>query len=80
MDVNTRIGEASTVLRELYYSVVTKRELSSTENLSVLILVFVLILTYGHQSWVMTEILLSQVQAAEMGFCEEFTARHFATN
>jgi len=25
-------------------------------------------LTYGHESWLMTEIILSQIQTAEMGF------------
>ena len=30
--------------------------------------VFVPILTYGHESWIMSEIILSEVQAAEMGF------------
>jgi len=30
--------------------------------------VFVLILTYGHESWEKTERILSQVQAADMGF------------
>jgi len=56
------------VLRELYRSVVTKRELSNTAELSAFKSVFVSILTYGHESWVMTEKILSQVQAAEMGF------------
>ena len=53
----------------LYHSVVTKWGVSNTTKLSVFKLVFILILTYGHESWVMTEKILSQVQAAEMGFC-----------
>jgi len=53
--------------------VVTKRELSNTAKLSVFKSVFLPTLTYGHESWVMTERILSQVQAAEMGFCDEFT-------
>ena len=64
----TRIGKVNAVLRELYRSVVTKRELSNTAKLSVFISVFVPILTCGHESWVMIERILSQVQAAEMGF------------
>jgi len=48
--------------------VVTKREFSNTEKLSVFKSVVVPILTCGHESWVMTEIMLTQVQAAEMGF------------
>ena len=43
---------AETVLRELYRSVVTKRELSNTAKLLVFKSVFVLILTYGNESWV----------------------------
>ena len=46
----------------------TKRELSNAVKLSVLQLVFVPILTYGQESRLMTETMLSQVQAAEMGF------------
>ena len=41
----TRIGKANAVLRELYRSVLTKRELWSTAKLSALKLVFVPILT-----------------------------------
>jgi len=48
----------------------TKRDLSNTAKLSVFISVFVPILTYGygHESWVMTERILTQVQAPKMGF------------
>ena len=53
---------------KFYRSVVTKRELFSTAKPSVFKLIFVPILTYGHESRVMTERILSQVQAAEMGF------------
>jgi len=41
--------------------------------------VFVPILICRSESQVMTEIVLPQVQAAEMDFCEEFTACYFAT-
>jgi len=51
----TRIGKANAVLCELYRYVATKRELSNTAKLSVFKLVFVPILTYGHESWVMAE-------------------------
>ena len=43
-------------------------ELSNIAKLSVFESVFVPILTYGHGSWVMTEKVLSQIQAEEMGF------------
>jgi len=56
------------VLGEFYRCVATKRELSNTANLSVLKSVFVPILTYGHESGVMTERILTQVQWPNMGF------------
>ena len=62
------VGKANAVLREFYRSVVRKRELSNTAKLSVFKLVFVPILTYGHESWAMTERILTQVQTPKMGF------------
>jgi len=44
-ETDTWIGQANAVLRELFCSMVTKRELSNTAKMSVL-LVFVPILTY----------------------------------
>jgi len=52
---------------ELYRSVTTNRELSNTAKLSVFKSIFVPILTYGHESRIMTEIILSQVQAPKIG-------------
>jgi len=69
-EVNTGIGKANAVLRELYRSLVTKRELSNTAKLSVFISVFVRILVYDHESWVMTKRVLSQAQATEMRFAK----------
>ena len=65
---DTRIGKASAVMRALHYSVVMKRELSKKAKLSIFKAVFVPILTYGHESWVMIERMRSQVQASEMRF------------
>ena len=65
---DTRIGEANVVLRELHCPVVTKQEFSNTTKLSVFKSVFVPILSYGHESRVMTERILTQVQAPELGF------------
>ena len=48
-EIDTRIGKVNAALRELYCSVVAKRELSKTAKLSVFKLVFVPILTYGHE-------------------------------
>ena len=45
-----------------------KRELSKKAKLLIFKAVFVPILTYGHESWVMTERMRSQVQASKMRF------------
>ena len=55
-------------MRALHYSVVMKRELSKKAKLSIFKAVFVPILTYGHESWVMTTRMRSQVQATEIRF------------
>ena len=55
-------------MRALHYSVVMKRELSKKAKLLIFKAVFVPILTYGHESWVMTERMRSQVQASESRF------------
>ena len=47
-----------------------KRELSKKAKLSIFKTVFVPILTYGHEFWVMTERVRSQVQASEMRFLQ----------
>ena len=59
-EIDTRIGKANAVLRELHRSV-DKKELPNTAKLSVFVSVFVLILTsgYGHESGVMTERILT---------------------
>jgi len=72
-EIDTRIGKAKAVLRELNSSMVTKRELSNNAKLSGFKPVFVPILICGHESSVMTERILSKVQGAVMGFCEELT-------
>ena len=54
-------------MRQLYRSVLFKREVCTKAKLSVFKSVFVSILTYGHECWVMTERVRSRVQAAEMG-------------
>ena len=45
-----------------------KRELSKKAKLSIFKAVFIPIFTYGHESWVMTERMRSQVQASEIRF------------
>jgi len=66
--IDTRIGEPNAVLRVFYRSVVMKRELWNTARLTVCKSIFAPIRTYSHESWVMTERILSQEQMAEMGF------------
>jgi len=46
---------SSAVMRALQYSVIMKRELYRKANLSGFKIVFVPILTYGYESWVMTK-------------------------
>ena len=48
--IDTLTGKANAVLRDLYCSVVTKRELSKNAKLSIFKSVFVPILTCGHDS------------------------------
>jgi len=52
--INGLVFKANAVLRELYRSVVTKRELSNTAKLLVFKSVFVPIFTYGQESLVVT--------------------------
>ena len=56
-----------------------KRELSKKAKLSVFKTVFVSILTYGHESWVMIERVRSQVQASEMRFFKKSRKLHGLT-
>ena len=67
-ELNIQIGKASAVMQALHYPVAMKRESSKYAKLSIFKTVFVPILTYGHESWVMTERMRSQVQASKMRF------------
>ena len=58
-------------MHQLYRSVVLKPELCTKAKLFVFQSVFVPILTYGYECWLMTEKVRSQVQAAEMGFLQK---------
>ena len=66
--LDVQIGNANAVMRALHYLVVMKGELSKKAKLSIFKTVFCPILTYGHESWVMTEREWSQVQASKMKF------------
>uniref|UniRef100_A0A8C6KI17 Reverse transcriptase domain-containing protein n=1 Tax=Nothobranchius furzeri TaxID=105023 RepID=A0A8C6KI17_NOTFU len=67
-EIDRRIGSASAVMRTLSRSVVVKRELSQNAKLSIYWLIYVPILTYGRELWVMTKRTRSRIQAAEMSF------------
>ena len=71
-ELDTRIEKASAVMRQLYRSVALKRELCTKAKLPVFRSVFVSILTYGHECWVMIERVRSRVQTAEMFFLQKF--------
>ncbi|TWW77709.1 hypothetical protein D4764_12G0010990 [Takifugu flavidus] len=64
------IGAASAVMRALNRSVVVKKELSQKAKLSIYRSIWVPVLTYDHQRWVMTERTRSRIQAAEMSFLQ----------
>ena len=61
------IGAASAVLRALHRPVVVKRKLSQKAKLFIYWSIYVPILTYGHDLWVVTERMRLQIQAAENG-------------
>ena len=55
-------------MRALHYSVVMKRELSKKAKLLIFKIVFVPIFTCGHEFWLMTERVRSQVQESKMRY------------
>ena len=67
-ELDTQIGKASAVMRALHYSVVMKLELSKKAKLSIFKAAFVPILTYDHESGVITKRVRSQMQASEIRF------------
>jgi len=66
--IDAWITITNSVLHKLYRIIVIRQKLSNTSMLSVFKLVYVPILTYGHESCVMTEIVIFQVQAADIGY------------
>ena len=63
-------------MRALHFSVMMKRELLKKAKLSIFKTVFVAILTYGHESLVMTKRMRLVVQASKMSFYEESKEIH----
>ena len=67
-EIDRRIGSASAILRSLYRSVVTKKEVSRRTKMAIFNAVYRPTLIYGHEQWVMTERIRSRIRAAEMRF------------
>ncbi|KAK3535605.1 hypothetical protein QTP70_017246, partial [Hemibagrus guttatus] len=67
-EIDRWISAAAAVMRSMYRSVVVKKELSRKAKLSIYQSIYVPTLTYGHELWVMTERVRSQIQAAKMSF------------
>ncbi|KAF7644066.1 hypothetical protein LDENG_00228770, partial [Lucifuga dentata] len=67
-EIDRRIGAASEVLQMLHRTIVVKRELSQKARLSIYQSIYVLILTYGYELWVVTKRTRSWIQAEEMRF------------
>uniref|UniRef100_A0A8C6MJY5 Reverse transcriptase domain-containing protein n=1 Tax=Nothobranchius furzeri TaxID=105023 RepID=A0A8C6MJY5_NOTFU len=67
-EIDRRIGSASAVMRMVSRSIMVKRELSQKARLSIYWSIYVPILTYGHELWVMTERTRLRIQAVEMSF------------
>ena len=61
-------GKASAVMRALHHSVILKQELSRKAKFLVFKSIFFSILIYGHESWVMSERVQSQMQGSKMRF------------
>ena len=55
-------------MRQLHQSVVLKRELCTKAKLSIFRSVYVPVLTYGHECWIINEKVRFRIQAAKMGF------------
>jgi len=67
-EIDTRIGKANAVMRELHRFVISKRELQHTAKHSAFKSVFVPILNQGHESLIMVIRMLPQAQPARMGY------------
>ncbi|KAK3515996.1 hypothetical protein QTP70_000711 [Hemibagrus guttatus] len=67
-EIDRWIGAAAAVTWSTYWSVVVKKELSRKTKLSIYQSIYVPTFTYGHELWVMTERVRSQIEAAEMSF------------
>ena len=69
-ELNCQIGKARAVMRCLRYSVVMIQDLSKNAKPLSLKTLFVSILIYGHESWVITAKVRSQMQESKMRFLQ----------
>ena len=67
-EIDRRIGSASEILRSLYRSVVTKKEVSRRRKMAIFNAVYRPALIYGDEQWRMTERIRSRIRAAQMRF------------
>ncbi|CAM1303861.1 Uncharacterised protein r2_g1371 [Pycnogonum litorale] len=76
IELDTRIAAAWAVMRQLQRSALLRRELGVKAELAVFKSVFVPILTYSHEPWVlMTERTRSRIRATEMAFLRRLSGR-----
>ena len=71
---DTRMAKRFPVMQDLHYSVVMKKELPKKVKLPIFKTVFVPILTYGHESWVITKRVRSQVQESALHYLTRYVA------
>ena len=67
-EIDRRINLASLVARELGKGIIGNLKLSKEAQISIYRSLFKSTLTYGHETWILTERIRSRVQAAEMRF------------
>ena len=72
-ELDIRIGKANAAMRQLHRYVILKGELCTRAKLSIFRSVYVPILTYGHECWIINEKVRSRVQAAEMGILRKIS-------
>ena len=77
-ELDTRIDKARAVMQALHYSSRHETRIVKKESYQ-FSRAFVLIFTYSHESWVMTERVRSRVQASKTKFLKESKNLHYLT-
>ena len=67
-EIDRRMEAASAMLRSIYRSVVTKKEVSQRAKIAIFKAVCRPTLIYGHEQWVMTERIRSRIPVSAMRF------------